>query len=56
MVDCRHPLKLLIISVISIVFKKCLMKDLCVTFYGLILMIDVVGVSLLGVLDIRLAK
>lgn len=56
MVDCRHPLKLLIISVISIVFKKFLMKDLCVTFYGLILMIDVVGVSLLGVLDIRLAK
>lgn len=56
MVDCRHPLKLLIISVISIVFKKFLMKDLCVTFYGLILMIDVVGVSLLGVLGIRLAK
>lgn len=56
MVDCRHPLKLLIIFVILIVFKKFLMKDPCVIFYGLTLMIDVVGVSLPGVLDIHLAK
>jgi len=32
------------------------MRDLCVTFYGLILTIDVAGAYLLGALDTLLAK
>ena len=56
MVDYLHLLKPLITSVTLIVFKRFHMRGLCVTFYGLILMTDVVGVFLLGVQDIPLAK
>lgn len=56
MVGCHLLLKPLIIYGISIVFKKFLMKDLCVIFYGLTLMIAVDGVFHPGVLDILLAK
>nr|XP_018629412.1 serine/threonine-protein phosphatase PP2A catalytic subunit isoform X3 [Nicotiana tomentosiformis] len=55
-VVCLHLLKLLIIFAILTVYKKFHMRVLCVIFYGLILMIVVVGVSHLGVLDIHLAK
>nr|GMD23128.1 serine/threonine-protein phosphatase PP2A catalytic subunit isoform X3 [Ipomoea batatas]GME01091.1 serine/threonine-protein phosphatase PP2A catalytic subunit isoform X3 [Ipomoea batatas]GME04375.1 serine/threonine-protein phosphatase PP2A catalytic subunit isoform X3 [Ipomoea batatas] len=56
MVVCHHLLKHLIIFVVLIVYKKFHMKGQCVIFYGLILMIVVVGVYHLGVLDIPLAK
>jgi hypothetical protein len=38
------------------VFKRFLMKGLCVIYCGLTQMIDVVGVFLLVVLDIPLAR
>jgi hypothetical protein len=44
MVDYHHPLRHLITSVTSTVSKKFLMKVRCVIFFGLIQMIDVVGV------------
>jgi hypothetical protein len=56
MVGCPHLLKPSITFVILIEYKKFLMKDLCVIFYGLILMIVAVGVSPLEVLDIPLAR
>ena len=56
MVGCRHLLKPWITYVILIAYKKFLMRDPCVIFYGLIQMIVVVGASLLEVLDIPLAR
>lgn len=56
MVDYHLQLKLLITYVISIVFKKFLMRGPCATFCGPTLMIVVAGVSPLGVLDILSAR
>ena len=55
-VDFPPPLKPLITYATLTVFKKFLMRGLCVIFYGPTLMIVAVGVSHPGVLDILLAK
>ena len=56
MVDYPLPLKPLIAYVILTVSKRFLTKAPCVIFCGLTQMIDVVGVFLLVVLDILLAR
>lgn len=55
-VDYHHQSRPLTTLGTLIEFKKFRMKGLCVTYYGLILMTDVVGESLLVVPDIHLVR